>query len=124
MNKRLLKILEAINKVGEANFYELRILTGYNDSMTYYSDMFYLMKHDYIWFNNGMKHKYSFDKESDSHEIIPFDLSFHLTTDGENILFEHREESRKFKINSILIPIIISVITSFLTAYFTLKLIP
>lgn len=124
MNKRLLKILESLNKHGESNYYELKIYTGLFNPEQYYKDMFYLMENDYIWFNNGFKHKYEFDKKSKSHSIIPFELPFHITIEGQNILEQIHEDNRRFKINSILVPIIVSFITSFLTAYFTVRLLP
>ncbi len=124
MNNRAIQTLKLLNKYGSMNYYQLKMKIHYKDSFDFANIMFYLMKNHYIWYENGMNHKYKFDNNESSHEIPPLDLSFHLTIDGENKLSEIQSEEKKFKINSVIVPIILSIITSFLTAYFTLKLTP
>ncbi len=124
MNNRAIQTLKLLNKYGSMNYYQLKMKIRYKNSFDFANIMFYLMENHYIWYENGMRNKYKFDKNEYSHDIPPLDLFFHLTIDGENKLSEIELEEKKFKINSVIVPIALSIITSFLTAYFTLKLAP
>ena len=122
MDKTLIQTLKLLNKYGELNYYQIKMHINYFDYLEYCEKMFFLLDNNYIYFiNKKIDTKYKYNTEDKTHEIIPQDLFFSLKTEGKNKLSEILQDEKRFKINSIIVPFIVAVITSILTAYLTIK---
>lgn len=114
MDGKSLAILKLYEQRDSLSCYDIGII--YNtDSFSIASNVNELRNLGYIDINE-------MDKSELINNILNIDTHLHITQSGKSYLFEQNENKRRFILQSIAVPFIVSVVSSIITAFLTVLL--
>ncbi|MBY2484556.1 hypothetical protein AB4E19_09755 [Clostridioides difficile] len=107
MDKITYEILKLLNKNDSLNTYQFEVLLNVKGFENYYPRLKHLYDNNYVYIVNAFDNSDEFKFKYESY--------FKITLEGKAFIENEMKNNKKFKIQSIYIPILIAFITSLFT---------